>query len=195
MKFVAIYVRVSTDRQTHRSQLADLERFAASQTEPVRWYRDNATGKTTDRPGWNALSEAVEARQVSRIVCWRLDRLGRRTRDLAALFATLNERGVGLVSMKEGLDLATPAGKLMAHLLASVAEFELEVRSERQRAGIAAARKQGVTWGGREEGSRNTKTESKTDAVAKLAGSGLSQRAISKATGLSRQTVRSLLSA
>ena len=85
---------------------------------------------------------------VFRDVVWRLDRLGRTAKGLTALFEELQRLGVGLVSLKEGLDLSTAAGCLMANVLASVAQFETELRSERILAGQAAARAQGKRWGG-----------------------------------------------
>jgi DNA invertase Pin-like site-specific DNA recombinase len=66
-----------------------------------------------------------------------VDRLGR----TAALFADLAERKVNLVSLKDGIDLNTPAGRLMAHMLASVAQYETEVRAERVIAGQATQRR------------------------------------------------------
>lgn len=51
MKCSAVYVRVSSKKQDHRSQLPDLERWAEGQDQPVKWYRDKVTGKTMDRPG------------------------------------------------------------------------------------------------------------------------------------------------
>ena len=133
MKHAAIYVRVSkrNGKQDIRSQLPDLERWAAAQGQPVKWYRDRFTGKTMDRPGWNRLQAAIDAGEVSAVVVWRIDRLGRTAKGLTSLFACLQERKVNLVSIKDGLDLSTAAGRLMAHVLASVAQFETEVRAER----------------------------------------------------------------
>jgi len=93
-----------------------------------------------DRPGWNALWRRVEAGEIARIVTWKLDRLGRTASGLSRLFEDMLERRVDFQSLTEGVDLATASGRLMAHILASVAEYEREVRAERQRAGIAAAR-------------------------------------------------------
>jgi DNA invertase Pin-like site-specific DNA recombinase len=95
-------------------------------------------------------------------VVWRLDRLGRTVSGLARLFEELQARKVGLVSLRDGLDLHTAAGRLMAHVLASVAAYELEVKSERQRAGIEAARAENggrCPWGGRKPGTRVKVTE------------------------------------
>jgi DNA invertase Pin-like site-specific DNA recombinase len=119
MKVKAIYLRVSGNGQDTKSQEPDLERWAKAQEGEVRWYRDKFTGKSMDRPGWNKLEADIKAGKVSAVVVWRLDRLGRTAAGLTALFVELQDRKVNLVSMKEGLDLSTPAGRLIplsAHL-------------------------------------------------------------------------------
>jgi DNA invertase Pin-like site-specific DNA recombinase len=91
-----------------------------------------------DRRGWNRLMDAVRAGKASRVVCWRLDRLGRTAKGLTALFDELLERKVNLVSLRDGIDLNTAASRLMAHVLASVAQYETEVPAEQVRAGQAS---------------------------------------------------------
>ena len=193
-KTTAIYIRVSTDRQTHRSQLAELSKWREANPDIVcKEYRDKATGTTMDRPGWQKLWSDIEAGKVERIVIWRLDRLGRTAAGLCTLFEGLQERRVGLVSIKDSLDLSTAAGRLMCNVIASVAQYDNEVRSERIRAGIDAAKAEGKTWGGRVEGSRNKTTEKKADSVRKLHEAGESISAISRTVGLSRPTIYSIL--
>jgi len=150
MPQIAVYLRVSTRRQDTRSQEPDLKRWldAFANGSEVRWYRDHATGKSMDRPGWKKLDAELDGGNVSQVVVWRLDRLGRTASGLTALFEKLVSRRVGLVSLKDGFDLSTAAGRLMANLLASVASFELELRAERVLAGQAAARAAGKRWGG-----------------------------------------------
>ena len=72
MKHIAIYMRVSTKKQDTRSQEADLKRWveAFAGDEDVKWYRDKATGKTMDRPGWNRLEAGIDAGKVSGVVVW-----------------------------------------------------------------------------------------------------------------------------
>jgi DNA invertase Pin-like site-specific DNA recombinase len=194
-KHTAVYVRVSSDKQTHRSQLAELERWReANPKVDVKEYRDKATGKTMDRPGWLKLWNDVEAGKISKIVVWRLDRLGRTAAGLTALFEELQKRDVGLLSLKEHLDLSTPAGRLMCHILASVAAYETELRAERVRAGISAARASGKTWGGRKSGSRNVATAEKVEIVHKLRKTGEKIANIARTVGLSRPTIYSILS-
>jgi len=74
-------------------------------------------GKTMVRPGWAKLETAIRQGKVSAVVVWRIDRLGRTAKGLTALFDDLRERKVNLVSLKDGLDLATAAGRLMANVL------------------------------------------------------------------------------
>jgi DNA invertase Pin-like site-specific DNA recombinase len=190
----AIYTRVSSKSQDTASQDADLKRWAAERPgEPTRWYRDTFTGTTMDRPGFGRLLRDLEEGKVARIVVWRMDRLGRTARGLTALFEDLGSRGVGLVSLKEGLDLTTPAGRLLAHVLASVAAYETEVRAERVLAGQAAARAAGKTWGGSVKGRRLKVTSEQEVTIRRLRSEGAKVAAIGRATGLSRPTIYRVL--
>ncbi|MEN6407184.1 MAG: recombinase family protein [Thermoguttaceae bacterium] len=194
MQHVAIYCRVSKrNGQDVRSQLPDLERWTAAQDQPIRWYRDRFTGKTMDRPGWRALESDIQTGKVSAVVCWRIDRLGRTAKGLTSLFSDLQEKRVNLVSLKDGLDLSTPAGRLMANVLASVAQFETEVRAERILAGQAAARAAGKTWGGGKPGRRVTLTEEKERTIKLLHDQGKGISEISRVVGLSRPTIYRVL--
>jgi DNA invertase Pin-like site-specific DNA recombinase len=193
MRHVAIYLRVSSKQQDTASQKPDLERWASAQRRSVKWYSDKFSGKTMDRPAWNRLSEDMRAGKVSAIVCWRLDRLGRTARGLTALFAELAERKVNLVSLKDGIDLDTPAGRLMAHMLASVAQYETEVRAERVMAGQARAKAEGKTWGGSEKGRRLKVTDEQVTQIRRLRREGEAVAAIARATNLTRPTVYSYL--
>ena len=190
MKHVAIYVRVSKRTgQDVRSQLPDLERWSAAQDQPIKLYRDRFTGKTMDRPGWNRLQEALDSGEVSAVVVWRIDRLGRTAKGLTALFADLQAKKVNLVSLKDGLDLSTPAGRLLAHVLASVAQFETEVRAERILAGLAAARAAGKVLGGGKAGRRVRLSAEKEKAIKQLRWEGKPVAEIARIVGLSRPTV------
>lgn len=192
MKDIAVYVRVSSRKQDHRSQTPDLKRWAALHG-PVKWYRDKFTGKTMDRPAWNRLEADFRAGKVSKVVCWRLDRLGRTAKGLTALFSDLQERQVGLISLKDGVDLGTPAGRMMANVLASVTQFETEVRAERILAGQQAARAAGKKWGGRKPGTRVRLTSEKERTIRSMKARGESVAAIARTVGLSRPTVYSAL--
>lgn len=189
MKHLAIYLRVSSNGQDTKSQEPDLKRWAKAQEAQVVWYRDKATGKTMDRPGWRRLETAIRQGNVSAIVCWRIDRLGRTAKGLTGLFDDLRERKVNLVSLRDGLDLSTPAGRLMANVLAGVAQYETEVRGERVKAGQVVARKQGKRWGGSKPGLRKQVSDVQVRTIHRMKGDGERIADIARAVGLSRPTI------
>jgi len=192
-KHTAIYVRVSTTSQDHASQLPDLERWVQAHDGPVVWYKDKFTGKTMDRPGMGKLMNALDTGKLERIVVWRLDRLGRTAKGLCQLFDELRGRKVDLVSIKDGFSLKTPAGRLHARILASVAEYENEVRSERIRAGQAAARAKGKTWGGVPQGMYFKVTPDQEKAILEMIANGQKIARVARITGLSRPTIYRVL--
>ena len=194
-KHIAVYVRVSSKQQDTKSQEPDLKAWAAAYAgdTPVKFYRDKFTGKTMDRPGWKRLEQAYQSGKISKVVCWRLDRLGRTAPGLTALFKDLQDRKVTLVSIKDGLDLSTAAGRLMANVLASVAAYETEIRAERVLAGQAKARAEGRTWGGSEAGRLLKVTKEQLKTVKRMSKDGESKTAMARATGLSRPTIYRLL--
>ncbi len=193
-KHDAIYERVSGRGQDTASQEPDLKRWAASQDGPVVWYRDKFTGKTMDRPGWSKLAKDIEAGKIRALACWRIDRLGRTAKGLTALFEDLVARKVNLVSLKDGLDLSTPAGRLMANVLASVAAYETEVRAERIRDGQEVARAAGKHLG-RPAGLRTPikVTREQHTLIHRMKADGEKVARIARATGLSRVTVYRIL--
>jgi DNA invertase Pin-like site-specific DNA recombinase len=192
---IAVYVRVSSRRQDTKSQEPDLHRWveAYAGDADVNWYRDKACGKTMDRPGWRRLEADMHAGKVKTIVVWRLDRLGRTASGLTTLFDELQERSVRLVSVRDGLDLGTPAGRLMANVLASVAAYENEVRSERIISGQAVARANGKHWGGRQKGQRIKVKPEQIETIRRLRNEARPVSAIARAVGLSRPTIYSVL--
>ena len=192
---IALYARVSSNQQDTRSQEADLSRWVAAFAAgmPVRWYRDHGTGKTMNRPGWQQLEADMNAGQIAKIIVWRLDRLGRTASGLTALFERLQGLNVGLVSLKDSIDLETSAGRLMANVLASVAAYETEIRGERVLAGQAAARAQGKTWGGSKKGRRLKVNEDQISTITRLHRERVPVAQIARAVGLSRPTVYSVL--
>jgi DNA invertase Pin-like site-specific DNA recombinase len=192
-KISAIYCRVSSRDQTHASQLPDLERWAEANEGTVKWFKDKFTGRTMNRPGMDQLTEQLRSGRLERIVVWRLDRLGRTTKGLCQLFDELTERKVDLVSLKDGFSLASPAGRLHARILASVAEYETEVRAERVAAGQAVARRNGKTWGGSRKGWRWKVSDDQQAAILEMHRTGKPVTQIARITDLSRQSVYRVL--
>ena len=128
MKRVAIYLRVSTDRQTSDNQRRELEAIAArSGWQIVKVFEDagisGAKGRDK-RPGLDAMLKAVNAREFDMVAAWSVDRLGRSLTDLLSILQGLHEKGVDLFLHQQGLDTSTTAGKAMFQMLGVFAEFE-----------------------------------------------------------------------
>lgn len=200
----AIYERVSSRGQKTDSQHHDLAAWATGQQATgatIRWHSDTFTGRSMDRPGMTRLLADIRAGRVKTLVVWRLDRLGRTAKGLTALLEELVALRVNFVSLRDGIDLATPAGRLIANVLASVAAYETEVRGERIAAGKAAKQarieaivKAGgtppkVNRGGRPKGIPQKVTPTVEKMVRVMKGEGRKVAHIARELNLSRQTV------
>ena len=194
-KITAVYMRVSTSQQTTRGQKADLKRWIEAQGENGRvvWYEDTATGKNMDRPSWQKLAAEIARGQVERLIVWRLDRLGRTASGLCKLFEDLQAHKVRLISLKDSIDLGTPSGRLIAHVLASVAAYETEVRGERVKAGQDAARAAGKRWGGSEKGRLISITPEQVQTILKLKAEGQRISHIARSVNVDRSSVYRVL--
>ena len=144
MSATIAYLRVSTDDQTTENQRRAIEaRYNVS-----KWFVEEGISGTTpaaQRPAMASLLNYV--REGDTVVVVAIDRLGRNTIDVLTTVEALKAKGVSVVSMREGFDLATPAGKLMLTMLAAVAELERENIKARQIAGIERARAEGKNLG------------------------------------------------
>jgi DNA invertase Pin-like site-specific DNA recombinase len=163
-----------------------------SKGETVVWFKDKATGTNYNRKDWQRLEADLNAGKVSRLVVWRLDRLGRTAGETIQLLDSLEAKGIGFMSLRDGFDPSTPSGRLQRNILASVAQFETEIRKERQLAGIAAKRAENdgkCPWGGRKAGTRITLTEEKEALARKLKNEGHSVASIARNLGIARKTV------
>jgi DNA invertase Pin-like site-specific DNA recombinase len=147
---VAIYTRVSVGGvQTVENQVIELRRYAEARGWTIfKEYADEGVSGSKDRrPALDQLVADAKRRRFDALVCWRLDRLGRNLRHLILLLDELHAVGVAFVSLSEGIDATTPAGRLQLHVLGAIAEFERARIQERVRAGLARARKQGKRLG------------------------------------------------
>ena len=145
---VAVYARVSTHDQTTENQLIELRAYVAARGWSAVEYVDHGVSGAKDRrPALDQLVADVRRHQVQAVVCWRLDRLGRNLRHLVMLLDDWHSRGIAFVTLGEGIDTSTPAGRLVAGVLGSIAEFERARIQERVRAGLARVRAQGRRLG------------------------------------------------
>ena len=134
----AIYARVSTTDQTCENQLLELHRYVAARGWTAVDYVDQGISGAKDRrPALDRLLADARRRRFDVLVVWRLDRLGRNLRHLVTLLEDVQALGIAFVSLAEGIDATTPAGKLQMHILAAIAEFERARIAERVRAGLA----------------------------------------------------------
>jgi DNA invertase Pin-like site-specific DNA recombinase len=134
------YTRVSTVSQTLDQQNTALESAGVTKT-----FSDTMSGARDDRPGLAALMEYV--REGDTVVVWKLDRLGRNTLHILETVKALTDRGITLVSVSDGIDSSTPAGRMMIGVLGSLAEYERELTKERTALKRAASRANGTKFG------------------------------------------------
>jgi DNA invertase Pin-like site-specific DNA recombinase len=144
----AIYARVSTLDQEPENQFAELRRYASARGWKATEYVDaGVSGAKDRRPALDLLLRDARRRRFDVLVVWRLDRLGRSLKHLVLLLEELQALGIAFVSLAEGIDATTPAGKLQRHILAAIAEFERARIAERVRAGLARVRASGRRLG------------------------------------------------
>ncbi len=145
----AVYARVSTLDQEPENQLAELRRYIEARSWPpaVEYVDKGVSGAKDRRPALDRLVADATRRGFDVLVVWRLDRLGRNLRHLVTLLDELHAVGVSFVSLGEGIDCTTPAGRLQLHVLAALAEFERGRIAERVHAGLALARRRGTRLG------------------------------------------------
>ena len=144
----AIYARVSTFDQEPENQLAEIRRYVGARGWTSAEYVDRGISGAKDRrPALDELLKDARRRRFDVLVVWRLDRLGRNLRHLIVLLEELQALGIAFVSLNEGIDATTPAGKLQMHILGAIAEFERARIAERVKAGLQRARAQGKRLG------------------------------------------------
>lgn len=134
------YVRVSTAEQNEERQVESLKKHKID-----KWFTEKVSAKDINRP---KLKEMLEfAREGDTIYIHDFSRLARSTKDLLDITEQLTEKNVHLVSSKESIDTSTPQGKLMLTMIGAIYEFERANLLERQREGIALAKRHGVYKG------------------------------------------------
>lgn len=179
------YARVSTEHQSLDQQV---DALVAAGVDSQRNYADKMSGVSIrdERPGLAALLDY--AREGDAIVVVGIDRLGRNAAEVMATIRDLGERGVVLRSLREGFDTATAAGRMVAGVLASLAELELELGRERRSAAREARRSRGQAIG-----RPKALDASKAALAQRMHASGESATTIAAALGVSRATIYRVL--
>ncbi len=147
MKKVAIYARVSTDKQTTENQLVELRKIALQRGYTVtEEYVDNGISgakSRSDRPSLDAmLKDAVRGR-IDMVMCWSIDRLGRSLQNLIEILNELESANVDLYFLQQAIDTSTPMGKMIYSILGALGSYERELIKERVIAGQQRAKSEG----------------------------------------------------
>jgi DNA invertase Pin-like site-specific DNA recombinase len=137
MSFIG-YARVSSYGQSLEVQLEKLAHCD-------RVFQEKQSARTDEREQLQLCLDYV--RDGDSLVITKLDRLARSTRDLLNILARIEKKGVKLVVLDQSLDTSTPSGKLLLHVLASISEFENDLRKDRQMQGIDLAKRKGIKFG------------------------------------------------
>ena len=171
------YARVSTQDQNLELQLEALRQAGCQKV-----FEDQVSGTRVERPGLAKAREML--REGDTLVVWKLDRLGRRVKQLVDLVGELQQQGVQFKSLTDAIDTGTPSGRFFFHVMASLAEMERDLIVERTRAGLEVARQLG-----RKGGRKPKMTASKIESARKLLASGMPPRDVAQNLGVSVPTL------
>lgn len=170
------YVRVSTVEQNEARQVEALEKCGIE-----KWYTEKVSGKDTKREQLQLMLDFV--REGDEIYVMDFSRLSRSVQDLLNIVELLNAKNVKLVSLKENLDTSTATGKLMLTVIGAIAEFERQNILERQREGVAIAKREG-----KYKGAKPKKLERLDEVYKEWKEGKITAVAASKLLGVSRAT-------
>lgn len=187
---IGCYIRVSTHGQNEAGQKREIKRWLSGHgIDDVRWYVDKGkTGDNLKRPAFEKLQRDIFNGEIKTVVVFKLDRLSRSLQDGINTLCGWLDKGIRLVSVTQGHDFAGTTGKMIASVLFSIAEMEQQTRRERQAAGIAEAKANGV-YIGRKPGT----FKGKPQRAQQLRERGLNDDEIASALGVSRRTVQRYL--
>ena len=175
------YIRVSTVDQNEARQVEALEKFGID-----KWYTEKVSAKDTNRP---QLQELLDfAREGDTIYVHDFSRLARSTADLLSLVERMQSKGITLISCKENIDTSTATGKLMLTMIGAINEFERANLLERQREGIAIAKREG-----KYRGRKPVSVDNFDEQYARYQRRELNKTQLAKELGVSRPTLDKLI--
>ena len=188
-KTVAIYARVSTDKQKVDMQLNELRAFVKRSGWKVykEFIDEGYTGANTKRPAFAEMRYDAKKRKFDILLVWKLDRLSRSLKDLINTLDELGSLGINFISYDNNLDTTTPTGKLVFQIIGAVAEFEKEIIRERVIAGLENAKQKGKQLG------RPKIQDGILEKAKEMKKQGMSFRKIEKQLGVGEGTIRKKL--
>ena len=189
----AIYARVSTSDQSFERQVAELTAFAErGGYDVVGMFKETASGASANRAARNQILNLAQARHIDAILVSELSRWGRSTQDLLDTLNRLAGWKVSVVAMNGmTFELDTPHGRMMATMLAGIAQFERDLLSERVKSGLAAARARGKKLG--QQLGQRPKSDKLAPKVLQAIDEGRSYRWIARDLGISKNTVTDIV--
>ena len=191
MKKIAIYVRVSTDKQTVENQIQVLNEISQKNNwEIVKIYKDEGVSGSKNhlsRPGFRDLIEGIKNKEFQIVACWSFDRLSRSLKDLIIFLDLINENNIGLYSHQQAIDTTTSIGRIMFQLVGIFAEFERDMIRNRVKEGLKRTQAQGTKLG------RPTLTSQEMMKIYEMHKNGYTYSQISKKTNRSMGVISKYL--
>lgn len=159
-KKIALYCRVSTNKQTNENQKIRLLQYASDKAQKFDLFEEVESSRKT-RPVKQELLMKLRKGEYSAVIVFKLDRFARSSRELILEIQELVDKGIGFISLSDNLDFSSSMGRLHFQILAAFAEFERNLISERTKEGIERTKAQGTRLG-RPKGSKDSKPRPKS---------------------------------
>ena len=192
-KLVVLYCRVSTSdkNQTTENQLRELKSYCERMDyEIVKIYEDEVSGAKSreKRPAYNALCKDAFRKNFELIIGWDVSRFGRSMKEFVSFLADMDDRGIGVIAVKNGLDTSSSTGRLMMKMIGCLEEWNREMLVERTKSGLAR-----TVANGTKLGRKSVLTPSIKRKILDAKGNGSSIRNIANDVGINRGAVQRFL--
>ena len=190
---VALYCRISTSTkdQTTENQLRELNSYCDRMGyQVVKVYEDEVSGAKTreKRPSYNQMCKDAFLKKFNTIIGWDVSRFGRSMKEFVSFLADMDEKDIGVIAVKNGLDTSSSSGRMMMKLIGVLEEWNREMLIERTNAGLAR-----TVANGTKLGRKSVLTPSIKRRVIDLKENGFSIRKISGEIGINRGAVQRFL--
>lgn len=186
----AVYMRVSTDKQSTEAQEREISLFLASKEikDPIIYKDEDESGKTASRPALNMLLDDCKQGKVKTLIVWKMDRLFRSLAHLITHLEQFQKQGVIFISIKENIDLSTPVGILMMQILGAFSQYEREMIVMRVKSGLANAKAKGIKLGPKYKIQKEIRTQ-----IIELKNTGNTYKEISQKFGIKISTIQKIV--
>ena len=190
---VALYCRISTSTkdQTTENQLRELNSYCDRMGyQVVKVYEDEVSGAKTreKRPSYNQMCKDAFLKKFDTIIGWDVSRFGRSMKEFVSFLSDMDEKGIGVIAVKNGLDTSSSSGRMMMKLIGVLEEWNREMLIERTRAGLAR-----TVANGTKLGRKKITNDTMTAKIIELRTAKKTIREIASEVGVSRGTVSNIL--